>query len=221
MRGVNWKLGVVVALAALVFGSTASAEVLGKTTAVLEAKDARERECSLGNLVADAVRTSMGAEAAFVQASQLRQVAIPKGDITREALLGALLYPDENVVLVELSGGQIRNALERSLSMLPDKPNTGFLQVSGMHVTYRSAAEAEARVAEVMVAGAPLVDSKTYKVAMPDSLAKGALGYFRIFGTLKTQPGPSIGKAAADFVLAMKTISPQMGRLRDLSKPSS
>ncbi|MBN1457922.1 MAG: 5'-nucleotidase C-terminal domain-containing protein, partial [Armatimonadetes bacterium] len=200
MRGLNWKMGLAVALIALVFGAAAaSAEVLGKTTGALDAKDARTSECSLGNLVADAARTSMGAEVALVQASQLRPVEIPKGDVTREALMGALLYPDENIVLVELTGEQLRNALERSLSMLP-KPNTGFLQVSGMHVTYRSTAP-DARVAEMKVAGVALVESKTYKVAMPASLAKGALGYFRVFGNLQTKQGPSIGQATADFVL--------------------
>jgi 2',3'-cyclic-nucleotide 2'-phosphodiesterase (5'-nucleotidase family) len=218
MRGLNWKVGLVVSLLALALSAAAaSAEVLGKTTGSLDATDARVSECSLGNLVADVARTALGADAAFVQASQLRPVDIPEGDLTREALAGALLYPDENVVLVELSGEQIRSALERSLSMLP-KPNTGFLQVSGMHVTYRSAA-VDARVAEVKIAGAALVASKAYKIAMPASLAKGALGYFRIFGNLEAKQGPPIGQATADFVLAMGTIAPQTGRLRDLSKP--
>jgi 2',3'-cyclic-nucleotide 2'-phosphodiesterase (5'-nucleotidase family) len=210
MRGLSWRIGVGVSLLALAFhASAASAELLGKTTGQLTATEARERECSLGNLVADA---------AFMQASQLRPVDIPEGDLTREALLGTLLYPDEGVVVVELSGGQIRSALERSLSMLP-RPNTGFLQVSGLHVTYRSA-EPDTRVVEVKIAGAALVDANTYKVAMPASLAKGALGYFRIFGELEAKQGPSLAQATADFVLAMRTISPQAGRLRDLSPPS-
>jgi len=207
------------ALAIALTAAGAAAEVLGKTTAPLDAREARKAECSLGNLVADAARSAVGAEAALVQASQLRTEVIPAGEVTRESLVGALLYPDERVVLVELSGAQIAAALERSLSMLPKKPSTSFLQVSGLNVTYRSEQPAEGRVAEIRVGGAPLAAGKSYKVAMPASLAKGALGYFRIFNELKPQQGPSIGDAAADYVRAMRTVSPQTGRLRDLSPP--
>lgn len=209
-------LALVVAMAA----TGAAAEVLGKTTAPLDARDARKTECTLGNLIADAARSAVGAEVALVQASQLRNVVIPAGEVTRESLVDALLYPDESVVLVEISGAQIEAALERGLSMLPKKPSTSFLQVSGLNVTYRSEQPAEGRVVEIRVGGAPLAAGKTYKVAMPASLAKGALGYFRIFNELKPEQGPTIGDAAADYVRAMRTVSPQTGRLRDLSPPA-
>jgi len=211
-----------VGLLALAIGLTAAgatAEVLGKTTAALDAREAREAECSLGNLVADAARSAVGAEVALVQASQLRAQVIPAGDVTRDALVGALLYPDERVVLVQISGAQLAAALERSLSMLP-KPSTSFLQVSGLTATFRSSEPADGRVVEARVGATPLTAGKTYKVAMPASLAKGALGYFRIFNELEPQQGPSIGDAAADYVLAMRTLSPQTGRLRDLSRPA-
>ncbi|MCJ7750825.1 MAG: 5'-nucleotidase C-terminal domain-containing protein, partial [Armatimonadetes bacterium] len=104
-------------LAIVLTAAGAAAEVLGKTTAPLDAREARKAECTLGNLVADAARSAVGAEVALVQASQLRTEVIPAGDVTRESLVDALLYPDEPVVLVELSGTQIAAALERSLSM--------------------------------------------------------------------------------------------------------
>ena len=194
-------------------------EVLGRSAEPLDARPARERECSLGNLVADAARSSLRAHAALVQASQLSPVAIPAGDLTRDGLTGALFYPDETTVLVEVSGQQLVAALERGLSMLP-KPSTAFLQVSGLTVTFSSEAPAGQRVREVKVGREALAPGKTYRVAMPSSLAKGALGYFRIFNELEPQQGPSIGDAAADYVLAMRTLSPQTGRLRDLSRPA-
>ncbi len=120
---------------------------------------------------------------------------------------------------MEISGAQLRLALERSLSMLP-KPSTSFLQVSGVRVTYRSDQRPDSRVAEVRVGQTPLAAEKTYKTAMPASLAKGALGYFRVFSELKPREGPSIGEAAAKYVLAARTISTQTGRLRDLSRPA-
>jgi len=215
-----WHAALLALTTALSVGG-AAAEVLGKTTAPLDARDARKAECTLGNLVADASRSAVGADAAIVQASQFRAEVIPAGDVTRESLVGALLYPDEQVVLVELSGAQVKAALERGLSMLPKKPSASFLQISGLNVTYRSEQPPEQRIVQVRIGGAPIAEGKTYKVAMPASLAKGALGYFRIFNDVKPQPGPSIGDATADYVRAMRTVSPQTGRLRDLSLPGA
>jgi 5'-nucleotidase len=197
----------------------ADAEVVGKTTGPLDATKAREAESSLGNLVADAARASLKAEIALVPASQLRDVTLPAGDLTREALSNALLYPDEKTVLVEVTGAQVRAALERGLSMLPGKPNAAFLQVSGLTVTFRSDEPEGQRVVGVQVGGSALVAERNYKAAMPSSLAKGALGYFRVFDGLKpTQTGAAISDAVVDLVRG-KTISPQSGRLRDLAPP--
>ena len=211
-----WAAALAVALA----GGAAWSEVIGKSTTPLDAREARVSECSLGNLAADAARSALGAQVALVQASQLRAQQIPAGEVTREALEGALLYPDESVVLVEISGLKMREALERSLSMLP-KPSTSFLQVSGLAVRFRSDAEPGERVVDVKVGGEELSGSKSYRVAMPASLAKGALGYFRIFNGLKPkETGPALADALCDYVRAMRVVSPGTGRLRDLSRPS-
>jgi hypothetical protein len=68
------------------------------------------------------------------------------------------------------------------------------------------------------VGSAPLLPDRIYKVAMPLSLANGALGYFRVFDGIKpTKTGPAIGDALGAYVAATKTIAPQSGRLRDLA----
>lgn len=198
----------------------AAAEVVGKAAGPLDASKAREAESSLANLVADAARASLKAEIALVPASQLRDVTLPAGDLTRETLSNALLYSDEKIVLVEVTGAQIRAALERGLSMLPGKPNAAFLQVSGLAITFRSDAPEGQRLLGVQVGGSALLPERKYKAAMPYSLAKGALGYFRVFDGLKpTETGPAIADAVVDHVRG-KTISPQSGRLRDLAPPA-
>jgi hypothetical protein len=90
-----------------------------------------------------------------------------------------------------------------------------------MSVTFRSEAPANQRVLGVEVGGSPLGPDRKYKAAMPYSLAKGALGYFRVFDGLEPkQTGPAIASAVADYVLSIGTVSPQAGRLRDLSPPA-
>jgi len=196
-------------------------EVRPRSTEPLSAEKAREAECSLGDLVADATRAAVNADLALIQASQLRQTVIPAGDLTRNALTAALPYPDEQVVLVTVSGDQLWAALERGLSMLP-KPSTAFLQVSGIAVTFRSDAAAGQRVDEIRVGPDALSPGKAYRVAMPASLAKGALGYFRIFRGLKPEAtGPALGDALCSFVSAQQAVPPVTEpRLRDLSKPN-
>ena len=210
----------VVCLALALSAGAACAEVLGSSAVPLSAEKVREAECPLGDLAADAARSAMQADLALVQASQFRPAVIPAGNLTREALTGALLYPDEEIVLVRISGEQLQSALERGLSMLP-KPSTAFLQVSGITVTFRSDAAAGQRVSQVRVGPDALSAGKEYRVAMPASLAKGALGYFRIFRGLKPEAtGPALGDALCSFVSAQQAIPPVAEpRLRDLSKP--
>jgi len=216
-KGMVRMLAAVVGVALL--GGLAWGEVVGTATAPLDGRGAREKECSLGNLVADAARRATDAEAALIQASQLRPEVIPAGALTREALTNVLLSPDERIVLAEMSGQKLLAALERGLSMLR-KPSAAFLQISGLTVTFRSDAPSEHRIVEVHVGEKLLSPEKKYKVAMPSSIAKGALGYFRIFDGLEAKEGPAIADAVADHVLAVKTVSPTSGRLRDLTPPA-
>lgn len=192
--------------------------VLCRTTQPLDGRTARVGESTLGDLVADGARASMKAELALVQASHLREELVPAGDVTDECLDGLLVYPNEPIVLVELSGQQVLAALERSLSVLP-QPSPAFLQVSGLTVTFRSDGAPGQRVASVTVGNGPLAPAKSYKVALPSSLAKGAMGYFRVFGQLEQkQVGPSVRTAVADYARAQRTLTIAAGqRLRDLA----
>ncbi len=215
------KAGIALAIA-LMFAAaspTAWAEVIGKTKTPLDGRRARSAECTLGDLAADAARAAVKADVALVQAGQLRTVVIPAGDLDDAALTSALVYPDERVVLVEISGGKLRAALERGLSSLP-QPAIGFLQVSGLQVKFRSQSQANQRIEAVTVGGRPLDPDKTYRAAVPASLAKGALGYFRIFDGLRVKKtGPEIQQAVRDYVAAQGEINLRAGkRLVDLSR---
>lgn len=220
MRGVRVRISVLTVVALALTAGAAWGEVVGRTTHPLEAPRARVSESTLGDVVADAARSVMEAQVALVQASQIRATVLPAGDLTREALEGALLYPDERIVLVEMSGEMLLAALERSVSVLP-QPSTGFLQVSGLAIRFRSEGTAGQRVESVRVGSGSLRNATTYRVAMPNSLAKGSLGYFRIFNGLEpVRTGPALDEAVVGYVLATGTITITPGqRLEDLSAP--
>lgn len=206
-------------LLSLTLTSCAWGEVVGRTAQPLDGKQARLAECTLGDFVADAVRASLDADVALVPASQIRPDTIVAGEFTREALTAALLFPDEQVVLVEAPGKLITEALERSLSSLPRKSAT-FLQVSGLTVSYRSADGPGRRLSEVRVGAAALDPEKTYQVAMPSPLAKGAMGYYRVFSALKVkQTGPALSEALVRYARANPNLALAPGqRLQDVSR---
>lgn len=203
-------------------GSVSWAALLGRTTVALSSQGGRAGESTLGDLVADAARSQMGADAALVQAGMFIDGTIPPGQVTSEQLRALLFAPDEPLVLMEMPGSTLQQMLERSLSFLP-RPAPAFLQVSGLVVTFRSSAAANHRIESVQVGGAPLSSDKTYRVAMPNSLAQGSLGYFRIINGIKPkQTGPTLSEAVSRYVQTSGTIAIRPGaRLRDLTPPKT
>jgi len=199
-------------------GSVSWAALLGRTTLALSSRGARAGESTLGDLVADAARSQLGADAALVQAGMFIDGSIPPGEVTSEQLRALLFAPDEPLALMEMPGSTLQEMLERGLSFLP-RPAPAFLQVSGLVVTFRSSAAPEGRIEAVQVGGAPLSPDKIYRVAMPNSLAQGSLGYFRIINGLKPkQTGPTLSEAVFRYVQTSGTISIRPGgRLRDLT----
>lgn len=137
------------------------------------ASDAGTGPTALGQSCADALREATGADVALIASGFLNDGATD--------LRSALVYPTDGVAVVSLSGAQLQRALERSVSLLPNS-NPGFLQVSGLAVTYRVSRPANGRVESVSVGGSALRADATYSVAMPLNLARGGLGYFLVWG---------------------------------------
>ncbi len=127
-----------------------------------------------GQTVADLIRKAGAADISFFPAGMCRDTY----DASNLATL--MRYPTDQVVVAKLTGLQVRKALERSLSLLP-QPNSAFLQISGIEVRYSKTAPPESRVKSVQVGDAPLSDAKTYRVAMPSLLFGGALGFFKVW----------------------------------------
>lgn len=146
--------------------------------------------------IADIIREAAGAEAAFIAAGMIRE-----GQTSDLATF--LRYPSDEVSVVELKGSQIRQALEKSVSLYPS-PYDSFLQLSNIEATFRKGAAPDQRIESASLGGQKLDDRRTYTVAMPATLARGGLGFFRIWtkdAIKKTLEGISLeslvkGKAA-------------------------
>jgi 5'-nucleotidase/UDP-sugar diphosphatase len=182
----------------------AAIQVVGE----LSTRNVRTDESSLANVIADAVRDVDKTDAAFVAASSFTDLTIPKGTATAADILKALEYQDDNIVVVKLTGAQIRRALEHGLTLLPQK-NSAFLQVSGISATVDSGAEKEKRVTSLRVGGAPVKDDRAYTVAMPSPLANGALGYFKVWDKAKAidhDTNKTLGQAVTDYLAGVRSL---------------
>jgi 2',3'-cyclic-nucleotide 2'-phosphodiesterase (5'-nucleotidase family) len=147
--------------------------VLATATALAQTgAESFSRAHSAAQAAADVIREAAGADAAFLPAGLLKEGS---GDLS-----SMMQYPTDEIVVVALKGSQVRAALERSLANYP-QPNGAFLQISGLLVTFSESAAPESRILDIRVGDAPLSADRQYQVAMPVTLARGALGYFKIW----------------------------------------
>ena len=83
------------------------------------------------------MRAFAKADIAFIAASELKakDQPIPAGKVSASDLGDLVSYSDDPLAVLKLTGAQIKQALEKAVSIYP-QPNLGFLQVSGMKFTF-------------------------------------------------------------------------------------
>jgi 2',3'-cyclic-nucleotide 2'-phosphodiesterase (5'-nucleotidase family) len=155
------------------------AEPLLTLAAPLDSRTAtlRTREAAIGNLVADALRAHFRADAALMNGGGLRgDREYPAGHVlTRQDLAREMPFGNA-VVLLELSGADLRQALEQGLAEV-EKGAGRFPQVSGVTLSYDPTAPAGQRIRDLAVGGRPVEDGRRYTLATTDYLAGGRDGY--------------------------------------------
>ena len=190
-------------------------------------------ETPMGAAATDAMRQKTGADVALLHGFGFRGVEKKAGDpISRLDLFEALPF-DNEVVLLELSGAQLLDALEHAVSGFGDaNPRllSRFAQVSGVSFKYdprgkarRSGCLAGAqgkRVTEVIVGSSPLRPTAKYRVAVVDFMAEGGNGFCMLNGTERlTLTGEhKLISHLADYITDKKTIVQQPARITALTR---
>ena len=127
-------------------------------------------ESPLGDLIADAMRRSTGAQVAFMNPGGIRS-DLAAGAVTWGGLFA--VQPFSNyLVTVKLSGAQIERLLEQQWA---GQPFPRVLQVSGLQYGWHASALPGSKVdaADVTVAGAPLDFAAGYTVTINNFMAGG------------------------------------------------
>ena len=146
-------------------------------------------ESNLGDLIADAMRESSGAQIAFQNRGGIR-ADISAGPITLNEVFTVLPF-DDNIVSMDLTGEQVREAVEQSVG------NGGVaLQVSGLEVVFDLSKPQGERAVSIRVAGRGLDEHSNYRVATNDFLASGG----DRFAVFKAGRNISTGQSLRDAV---------------------
>ena len=190
----------------LVAGGVAAEAATVTLKTPLDSTASASAETNYGDLVADAMRAAGGADAAFVPATELRDVSLPVGDVDTGKLVGVLRAasdPTDTVFTLHLTGDQVVEALERSVSRAPGGYD-GFLQVSGIQFTYNAASTDSVRIRQVTIGGKLVSPQQTYVIATSRMLADGSVGYFEVWRNTAspTDTGVAVSKALTDFSVA-------------------
>lgn len=162
MKSTRWVAGIGLALAAL----TSFAQQPGSEAHIPS------------QAAADAIREAAGTDMAFLAAGLI------KPNFNRDDLSSLIQYQDEEIVVVTLKGTEVRQALERALTLYPQS-NSSFLQLSGLEVTFDPKSAAGSRVKSVVVGNGPIETGRDYRIAMPSSLGRGGYGFFKVWDRTK------------------------------------
>ena len=195
------------------------AVVVATTAVPLEGRRGplRSQETNLGDFVADVMRAHARTDVALINGGGIRSDrVIPPGPLTRGDL--AAMSPFGNVVVtLELTGHVLREVLEQALPQR-ERQAGGFLQVSGLRLTFDPARPAGARIVSLEVGGAPLDPERRYTAAVVDYIAAGkdgltALTRGRVL--VDTTSGPLLADILVRAVTSQGSIAPQLdGRIR-------
>jgi 2',3'-cyclic-nucleotide 2'-phosphodiesterase (5'-nucleotidase family) len=186
-------------------------EIIGESRVFLDAERERVRyeETNLGNFVADLVREYSGARIALINGGSLR-ASIDAGPITLEDVYKTMPFANE-IVVIELTGAQLRQALTRSVMGTREDEDGGFLHVSGIRFKVRG------KAIETVVVGKdkqPLEPGRVYRVAVSDFLASGGDGYAMFADKPAEYTGLPLRELIADTIRSKKVIESRVdGRM--------
>ncbi|UYQ73245.1 5'-nucleotidase/apyrase family protein [Pelagibacterium flavum] len=184
-------------------------EVIGTTTAVIEGSRevCRVEECSMGNLVADAIldrASAQGATIAIQNGGGLRS-SIDEGEITMGEVLTVLPFSN-TMATVEISGADVIDALENGVSDIENGAGR-FPQVAGLKYSYTLANPVGERISDVLVneggEWVPIDEEATYIIVTNNYMRGGGDGYGTFAeGDNPYDFGPPLEQVLADYIAA-------------------
>ncbi|KAL1610789.1 hypothetical protein SLS60_002460 [Paraconiothyrium brasiliense] len=160
-------------------------EVLGVSNVELDQTTCQQKECLLGDFMADAMyfyRKDAGEDVDFaiINAGGIR-ATIDAGDITRGEVLTSFPFGN-SIVELTISGADLRKVLEgivSGVSQTNGEEVTSFLQISSsLRITYDPSQAAGSQLVSASINNATLDDAAEYRYVTLDFIAGGGDNFF-------------------------------------------
>lgn len=200
-------------------------KVIGKSEAAIDGdrKVCRVQECSMGDLVADAMLDRVkgqGVTIAIVNGGGLR-ASIDAGDVTMGEVITVL--PFQNTLSTfQVKGAAITEALENGLSQI-EEGGGRFPQVAGLKFSFDKSKPVGSRLVSVETkegdAFVPLDPNKTYSLVSNNFMRAGGDGY-SVFKKAENayDYGPGLEIVLADYLAAHQPYKPMTdGRITEVA----
>jgi 5'-nucleotidase len=136
-----------------------------------------ENESALGSLVADSMREMSKADIAIMNPGGLR-ADLKKGPLKYGAVFEVFPF-DNTVATLEVNGEQLEHMLAAAFGS-----RKGVFQVSGLEVKLDRCPAPDRFKGATLPGGKPIEKDRTYKVVMPDFLARGGDGLGPFLNTI-------------------------------------
>ncbi|QQR39825.1 bifunctional metallophosphatase/5'-nucleotidase [Devosia rhizoryzae] len=166
----------------------------------------RVEECSLGNLLADAILDRVkdqGADIAFQNGGGIR-ASIDAGEITVGEVITVLPFSN-TLATVDISGADVIEALENGVSDVENGAGR-FSQVAGLKYSYTLSKPVGERVSDVMVKGegdawVPIDEEATYTIVTNNYVRGGGDGFATFAeGDNPYDFGPPLEQVLAEYI---------------------
>ncbi len=161
----------------------------------------RAMECSMGNLIADAMLARVkdqGIQVAIQNGGGIR-ASIDAGDVTMGEVLTVL--PFQNTLSTfQVTGATIVEALENGVSQVEEGAGR-FPQVSGMTFTVDLTQAPGSRISDVMIGGAAVDPEAVYGVVSNNYVRNGGDGYAMFRDAMNAYDfGPDLADVTAEYL---------------------
>jgi 5'-nucleotidase len=172
-------------------------------------------ESALGDVTADALLAAVaasGAQIAMMNPGGIRADLIPRNGIVTYGDLYNVLPFRNTIVVMDLSGAQIRQLLELQWSALRGEVN--ILQVSrGFSYTWDASKPVGGRIVpgSITLDGAPLQPDRTYRLAVNNYMADGGDGLAILKTGRNRVAGPFVLDAFAEYLRSHPDLRPPAG----------
>jgi len=185
-------------------------EVVAVSAAAITRTQSAAGESSLGNLIADAQRSAMGTDFAFMNPGGIR-ADLDAGDVTWGELF--TIQPFGNsLVAMALTGEQLYRLLEQQWV---GQSSPRMLQISGLEYTWDDALPAGERIVEIRQDGVPIDLDAIYTVTANSFIAAGGDNFTVFTEALDPVGGPIDLDALIGHVegLTQPFSAPAIGRI--------